>query len=171
MTPERSKGCLRTTQHEHKIKRTERADTDHEHTRPDASPNSKDNMLSELQMEKVRIDASIVDLRNSIDKATELGLVNSASSELVALQKTLQADVMTVKDDLNGYKDVDPLELDRKRKAIAAMRKKAELWTNNIELLEGWLGRVLGAEPAQLDVLRRELYGSEYLDGEGLKGL
>ncbi|KAL8814627.1 MAG: hypothetical protein Q9223_006168 [Gallowayella weberi] len=168
---ERSNGGLRTTQHQHKNKRTEMDDGDGENTRPDGSPNSKDNILSGLQMEKVMIDASIVDLQNSIDKATELGLVNNASAELVALQKILQADVMTLKDDLECYKDIDPLETDKKRKATAVMRKKAELWTNNVELLEGWLGRALGAEPAQLDLLRREFYGSEYLDGEGLKGL
>ncbi|KAL8679825.1 MAG: hypothetical protein Q9186_003941 [Xanthomendoza sp. 1 TL-2023] len=152
--------------HQRKINGTEKHDHGGKHTRPDGDPNSKDNMLFGLQMEKVMIDTSIVDLQTSIDKATELGLVTNASTELLALKKTLQADVITLKDDLEGYKDIDPMELDKKREAIAVMKRKAELWTNNIELLEGWLERALGAEPAQLDFLRREIYGAEYLDGE-----
>lgn len=145
--------------------------TSGEHTCPDGKEISKHRTVQELQAEKVVIDSSILDLHTAIDKATNLGLVSQASTALVTLQTQLQADVMILKDEVESYRDIDPWEMDKRREATALMKTKAERWTNNIELLESWLARTFSMDPTQLDWLRRECYGAEFVDGEGLKEL
>ncbi|KAL8994515.1 MAG: hypothetical protein Q9169_005544 [Polycauliona sp. 2 TL-2023] len=131
----------------------------------------KSQILSKLHSKKISLDASLVQLQSAIDKAMDLEPSLVASTELLAVQKNLQADIMALKDELEVYRDDDPRQMEKKTREIAQTRTNAERWTNNIELLEAWLDRVLGIDPCQLDCLRRECYGAEYVEGEGLKEL
>ncbi|KAL8773188.1 MAG: hypothetical protein Q9209_001864 [Squamulea sp. 1 TL-2023] len=131
----------------------------------------RSNTLLELRTEKLLLDASLVRLQIAIDKMTNLRLFRNISTEPVAFQEILQGDVMILNDELEHYRDIDPRQTEKKKGDTATMRAKAEIWTTNIELLEGWLNKVLCIDSYQLDCLRRECYGPEYVEGEGLKEL
>ncbi|KAI4226036.1 MAG: hypothetical protein L6R36_003482 [Xanthoria steineri] len=163
---------LATTQHRPRVSSKTNDDTSGKQIGPIARENDRSQELLKLRSEKLRLDASLVHLQGVVDKAMDSEpFVGTASTELFALQKTLRVDVMVLKGELEDYRDIDPQQLEKKKGEAALMRAKAERWTNNIELLEGWLGRVRGVDPHQLDCLRRECYGTEYTEGEGLKEL
>ncbi|KAI4285552.1 MAG: hypothetical protein L6R38_000573 [Xanthoria sp. 2 TBL-2021] len=162
---------LDTTQHRLRVSSKAKDDTSGKHIGPMARQNDKSQILSKLRSEKLQLDASLVHLQSVVDRAMDLEPLGTASTELFALQRTLRVDVMILKGDLEDYRDIDPQQLEKKKGEAALKRANAERWTNNIELLEGWLGRVLGIDPYQLDCLRRECYGAEYIEGEGLEEL
>ncbi|KAL8854281.1 MAG: hypothetical protein Q9221_000995 [Calogaya cf. arnoldii] len=139
----------------------------------DSSPrkNDRTQTLLKLRSEKLLLDASLMSLQTAVDKAIVSEPSKAASTELSDLQRTLQVDVMILKGELEKYRDVDPQQLEKKKGEAALLRANAERWTDNIELLEGWLSQVLAIDPYQLDCLRRECYGAEYIEGEGLKEL
>ncbi|KAL9041642.1 MAG: hypothetical protein Q9180_001142 [Flavoplaca navasiana] len=146
-------------------------ETDSEHLSSDSRQNNRSQILFQLRSEKLLLDDSLAQLQTAIYKATDQGLFEATRTELLALQTTLRVNVMALKDELEDHKDVDPQQLERKKVETAKIRASAERWTNNIELLEGWFDRVLAKDPFQLDRLRRECYGVEYVEGEGLKEL
>lgn len=61
--------------------------------------------------------------------------------------------------------------LKRKTEEIQAYRRDASLWTDNIYILEEYLGRLAGGDRELVDAVRRECYGEEYVEGEGLREL
>ncbi|KAI4274329.1 MAG: hypothetical protein LQ337_004023 [Flavoplaca oasis] len=146
-------------------------ETDSEHLSSDSRQNNKCQILFELRSEKLLLDDSLAQLQTAIYKATDQGPFDPTRTQLLALQQTLQMNVMALKDELENHKDLDPRQLERKKVETAKIRASAERWTNNIELLEGWFDRMLAKDPSQLDRLRRECYGAEYIEGEGLKEL
>lgn len=85
---------------------------------------------------------------------------------LGALRETLQEDVIALRHDVEAYKDPDPQCVTRTREEIEATRSNADKWTNNIDILEGWLCRTLGTDAGQMEQLRRDFHGAEYTEGE-----
>ncbi|KAI5284636.1 hypothetical protein KEM52_002811, partial [Ascosphaera acerosa] len=57
------------------------------------------------------------------------------------------------------------------REGIARWKAEAERWTDNIYILEGYLARLAGGDREVLDCVKRECYGEEYVEGEGLREL
>lgn len=125
--------------------------------------------LAMLNTEKKMINASIRDLEVKVKLASES--CEKSSTQLITRLETLSKDIIVLKHELENYKDVDPRRTEKKREDIDAMKAKAERWTNNIEILEGWVCRALGIGHQQLDCLRRECYGPEYMEGEALEEL
>ncbi|KAI4144642.1 MAG: hypothetical protein LQ341_002607 [Variospora aurantia] len=122
-----------------------------------------------LQSEKMIVHASIHDLEAQIGM-TSRSRPNGNSVEILhALTETLQEDIAALRHHVEAYKDADPRCVEEKREGTEAMRLQAERWTNNIEILEGWLCEVIGTE--QMDRLREECYGANYVEGEGLGDL
>lgn len=115
------------------------------------------------------VHASIHDLEAQIEM-TSRSRPNGNSIEILhALKETLQEDIAALRHHVEAYKDADPRCVEEKREGTEAMRLQAERWTNNIEILEGWLCEVIGTE--QMDRLREECYGADYVEGEGLGDL
>lgn len=133
---------------------------------------ARDNVLEKLKDEKERIDAAITELRERVTDATERRDDDGdGREELVILHASLTEEVLLLKEELNGYKDGDPGEIVRKNKEIKRYKEKAILWTENLELLEGWLNKVVGGDKERIEGIKRTFYGEEYEEGEGLKEL
>ncbi|KAL8656854.1 MAG: hypothetical protein Q9226_002503 [Calogaya cf. arnoldii] len=162
---------LATIRHRFRVQSNTRDDTSGKQLDSSPRTNDKTRILLELRSEKLLLDASLMSLQTAVDRAVDSEPSGAASTELSDLQRTLRVDIMVLKGQLEEYRDVDPQQLEKKKAEAALLRANAERWTNNIELLEGWLNRVLGIDPYQLDCLRRECYGAEYIEGEGLKEL
>ena len=90
---------------------------------------------------------------------------------LVTKQETLSNEVIALKKELASFADADPGEVKRKVQEVEAFKAKAERWTDNLMLLEGYMIKLVGGDTAALDGLRRECYGEQYVEGEGLAEL
>ena len=83
----------------------------------------------------------------------------------------LEEEVKGLKKELEVYKDADPGELERKQAEVEGFKARAERWTDNLFLVEGYIERLMGGSKEGMEALRRECYGQEYIEGEGLAEL
>lgn len=90
---------------------------------------------------------------------------------LITKQEVLSDEVKVLRKELSGYADNDPGEVERKTKEVEGLKAKAERWTDNLMLVEGYMSRLLNGNTEGMDGLRRECYGTEYVEGEGLAEL
>jgi phosphoenolpyruvate-protein kinase (PTS system EI component) len=93
-------------------------------------------------------------------------------AELLVRKSTLERELVRLKrqkEELaNGGMDggVEKKEADIKRGKV-----EAEAWTDNIYILEGYLAKLAGGDREIVDAIKRECYGDEYVEGEGLREL
>lgn len=133
---------------------------------------SRENMLGRLQEELAKVEGSLGELEEKVREASEKrGEDDEERGELVSEKLELDGEVKALRKELEGYKDGDPGEVERKRKEIEALQARAEVWTDNIWILEGYMINLIGGDRERLDGMKRELYGDEYVEGEGLKEL
>ncbi|KAL4781380.1 meiotic nuclear division protein 1 [Aspergillus varians] len=57
------------------------------------------------------------------------------------------------------------------RKEIEECRQRAQVWTDNISVLEEYVRRLTGGDREVVRAVQRECYGDEYVEGEGLREL
>ncbi len=134
--------------------------------------NTRNGALAKLREEKEKVDAAVHDLDSKVKEASEMREgEDGGRQELISIQTTLQEEVGVFQGELEQYKDGDPGEVVRKREDIKRLRDKAERWTDNVGLLEGWLLQRLGGDRGALEDMRRGLYEGEYVEGEGLREL
>lgn len=128
--------------------------------------------LGKLREEKEKVDAAVQELDFKVKEASEKREgEDGGRGELVSMHTALQEELRELKGELEQYKDGDPGEVVKRREEVKELREKAERWTDNIGLLEGWLLRMLGGDRMALEDMRRGLYEGEYVEGEGLKEL
>ncbi|KAL2040207.1 hypothetical protein N7G274_007110 [Stereocaulon virgatum] len=133
--------------------------------------NTRDVTMSRLKEEQGKLNAAIEELEEKVKLASELRGEDEGRTELVTQQLNLSEAVGVLRKELEGYKDNDPGEVDRKRKEIMQFEAKAERWTDNIRVLEGRLLEMMGGDREAVDGVKREVYGDEYIEGEGLREL
>ena len=80
----------------------------------------------------------------------------------------LKGHVQKLREELEGYSDMDPRALDSKRAQATKDKESATRWTENCWTVEDWLKRNLGVDRESLDGIQRQCYGSEYAEGEGM---
>ena len=132
---------------------------------------NRDTLLNGLTAEKEKVDASVELLREQVKAADAMRGKDGERHGLVTTQVQLEGEVVALKKELEGYKNGDPEEVERKRKEVDVFKIGAERWTDNIAILEGRLKGMLGGSAEHLEAVQREVYGSEYIEGEGLKEL
>ena len=133
---------------------------------------SRDNVLGKLKEELGKVQDSLGELEAKVREASEKrGEDDEDRGRLVSAQLELNGEVEILKKELEGYKDGDPGEVERRRKESVALQAKAEVWTDNIGILEGYALGLMGGDREYLNAVKRELYGDEYVEGEGLKEL
>ncbi len=137
---------------------------------------ARDGELGKLAEEKAKVEAAVAELKGKVEEASEKRKEeeveeNSTREEMGKEQARLGEEVVVLREELNQYKDGDPGELDRKKEEIRMCKEKAERWTDNLMILEQWLGQVLGGDREKMEGIRRTYYGDEYVEGEGLKEL
>lgn len=54
---------------------------------------------------------------------------------------------------------------------LALLRQTAQMWTDNIYILEEYLGKLAGGDREIMAAVQQECYGGEYVEGEGLREL
>lgn len=130
------------------------------------------NTLRKLKDEKEKLDSAMVELRARVNEATNRREEDgNGREELITMQAQLTEQVLRLNEELNQYKDSDPDEVVRKKREIEQHKEKAYRWTENLELLEGWLMKVVGGDTERVEGIKRMFYGDQYIEGEGLKEL
>lgn len=130
--------------------------------------------LAKLRAEMEGATKAVCDLEGKVAAARAESADGEEEGEremLVTKQETLSNELIILKRELAGYADADPGEVERKIKEVKAFKAKAERWTDNLMLVEGYMTKLLGGDTAALDGLRRECYGEQYVEGEGLAEL
>ena len=132
---------------------------------------NRENIIDCLEAEKEKIDAAVRSLKAQVEAADTTRGQDDEREELLKSNAQLEEDVAVLKKELEGFKDGDPTEVERKRKEMDEFKAAAERWTDNIGILESRLRGMLGGNLEQLEAVQRETYGSEYVEGEGLMDL
>ena len=133
---------------------------------------SRSNTLEKLHEEKDKINAAVQELDIKVKEASEQREGEDGErAEAVRMHTALREEVEALKGELEQYKDGDPGEMVTRKEEVKRFREKAERWTDNIGILEGWVLQMLGGDRGSLEEMRRGLYESEYVEGEGLKEL
>ena len=133
--------------------------------------NTRDVALSDLKAEKGKIEAGVQELEERLREADEKRGEDDGRAELASQKMVLDAEVVEMGKELEGYRDCDPVEVERRMREVHGFRAAAERWTDNILILEGYLKELLGGDAEALDGLKRQVYGAEYVEGEGLREL
>jgi hypothetical protein len=69
--------------------------------------------------------------------------------------------------DVVAYSEHDPVEMDKKNGEIQKCRADAEVFTDHILSMEGWLKQQMGGDREQMDNIKRMCYGDEFDEEEG----
>ena len=132
---------------------------------------TREVVMEKLRDEKLKVDSTLVELDAAVKEARALKGDDPDREGLVEKRLLLEHEVGVLRKELEGYKDGDPGEVERRRKEIKVLQAKAERWTDNIDILEGQMLSLMGGDREKLDGIRREIYGNEYIEGEGLREL
>ncbi|WEW59750.1 hypothetical protein PRK78_005230 [Emydomyces testavorans] len=138
----------------------------------------RDKVRSALAKDLEKINRAVAELESKVGMAKEeAGYGQSAEeeaerAELLAKKAATEAEVIRLKRELDQYEsgkvggDIDMMEADIKR-----WKAEVEMWTDNIYILEEYMKKLVGGDREVLEALRRECYGDEYVEGEGLREL
>lgn len=118
--------------------------------------------------EKVEVLRGQVGERKAADQEAEAEADGEGRDELRGRVEGLRGEVDALKVELGRFEEGDPAALEEMRREVERARQRAEVWTDNCWVLEGWVRDELGADREAVDGLRRECYGNEYVEGEGL---
>lgn len=67
--------------------------------------------------------------------------------------------------------DTGSKSVQEKKAELPALHEAALMWTNNIYVLEEYLGKLAGGDREIMAAVQQECYGDEYVEGEGLREL
>lgn len=110
--------------------------------------------------------------RDEAAKAGEEGDDEAEREELLRRKAELAAEVRKLRADEDALRDAGGVGgVKRKMEETSVCKQDASLWTDNIYILEEYLGKLAGGDRELVDTVRRECYGDEYVEGEGLQEL
>lgn len=132
---------------------------------------TRDDVMRKLRDEKMKVDAALQELEGKVKGASALRDEDPDREVLIEKRLLLEHEVGDLNQELEGFKDGDPGEVERRRKEIKVLRSKAERWSDNIGILEGQMLNLMGGDKEKLEGIKREVYGDEYVEGEGLREL
>ena len=132
--------------------------------------------LTQLREEKEKIQKCMEELERKVEVAAkekdeEGNGQDGERDELLKLFDEDKNELDSLKTELGNHKDGDPEEVVRKKADVESLKLRAARWTDNIYCLEGYLREVTGGDMEAVEGVRRTCYGSEYMEGEGLKEL
>ena len=133
--------------------------------------NARDVTLGSLKAEKGKLEAAVEELEGKMRDASEKRGVDDGRAELADRKIVLDSEVVELRRELESYKDSDPVEVEKKAKEVGGFKAAAERWTDNIMILEGYLKDLMGGNTESMDEVKRQVYGNEYVEGEGLREL
>ncbi|GAB1742678.1 hypothetical protein NU219Hw_g8390t1 [Hortaea werneckii] len=104
------------------------------------------------------------------DEEDMLDTCGESREELNMTKHDLETKTKRLQNELAAYSDVDPTELERKRRQIEAMKGESEEYTDHIYAMDGWFKEMLNGDGEALTALRMSFFAEEYdEEAESLK--
>lgn len=134
---------------------------------------NRENTINKLCEEKMRVDAAVEELEAKVKEASAARNEDGEEGreELVEMHSQLQSEVRALRAELATYSENDPMEVVRRKEDVEACKIRAGRWTDNIYMLEAYMKEITGGDREQIEGIRAMFYGSEYVEGEGLREL
>ncbi|KAF5856058.1 hypothetical protein ETB97_007979 [Aspergillus alliaceus] len=143
----------------------------------------RERRVEELQKEVDRVRRSNEELDQQLavrkrqkeeDEATleagEREKLMREKAELDAECGRLRTEWLTVSTrEKEGERDLLNKGIQELKDEVQEFRREAEMWTDNIYVLEGYIKKVAGGDREVIEAIQRECYGEEYVEGEGLR--
>jgi hypothetical protein len=85
---------------------------------------------------------------------------------LTSRHAELLKDLDGLRQELAGYSDSDPAEVDNKRQEIGQCKQDAEKWTDQIQSMEGWFKEQTNGDKEQMSGIMKMCYGDEFDEEE-----
>lgn len=137
--------------------------------------------LTQLQKEAEKVQASYEEVGSTLalqeaKRAEEEGEANADDGiereKLLRQKHDLEKKVQKTRADWKASTDnTDTKSMQEKKVELQPLREKAQVWTDNIYVLEEYLNKLAGGDREIMAAVQRECYGEEYVEGEGLGDL
>ena len=136
------------------------------------------------EVEKVRASYEEVGLKLASQRAKQeeeaeanMGRVGDGEKQREDLQRQRQELEKTVRELQTEWNrscsssssSPDSKTAQEKKAELETLRQTAEMWTDNIYILEAYLGKLAGGDREIMAAVQQECYGEEYVEGEGLR--
>ncbi|PGH27024.1 hypothetical protein AJ80_01209 [Polytolypa hystricis UAMH7299] len=137
----------------------------------------REKLKASLVKEAEKVDKVIAELEARKQGAlNEIGTVDRHEQrereELAARKEELEAELAKLRAEEERFVHGDKAAvMEKKEMDVTRWKAEAELWTDNIYILEEYLGKLAGGDREVVESVKRECYGDEYVDGEGLREL
>ena len=141
---------------------------------PSEEKKAVEGLLQGVKAERDKLYRGLEELKIKITEAKKEREGDDGGSDRKELTETVseeKSQVEGLRRELEGYSDSDPSEVLRKMGEVGDFKTSAERWTNNIYVVEGYIGELSGGDREALEEMRRTFYGKEYVEGEGLREL
>ncbi|KAF2720303.1 meiotic nuclear division protein 1 [Polychaeton citri CBS 116435] len=106
--------------------------------------------------------------REGNEEGNDVSTSGETRMGLEAEKAALEAEVTKLRKEVAAYGDNDPTELERKREQVTSLRQQAEVATDDVYSIEGYLTGVLGMDAEGMKELRKMFYGDEFDEEEGV---
>lgn len=139
----------------------------------------REAVREKLEKEREKISKGVTEVEEKMDEVRrarreEEGEERDGDKEervgLVARRQELEAEVGRLRVEEEGFQAAGSGGgVERMWEEVEMWKGVAGLWTDNIYILEEYLGKLAGGDREIVDAVRRECYGDEYVEGEGLR--
>jgi hypothetical protein len=127
--------------------------------------------VEELEMELQEKVAATKGAGSDEDDAAAAEAEAEQRKSLMQRRDALIAEVKKIRADEEILMAGGAAGIRRKREVIETAKQEATIWTDNIYILEQYLTKLASGDRDLVDALKRECYGDQYEEGEGLREL
>ncbi|KAF2142194.1 uncharacterized protein K452DRAFT_333004 [Aplosporella prunicola CBS 121167] len=147
---------------------------------PSEAKKAKEDLIAKSTEERDKANDTVAELKakvgeaNAVREDEEDMLMGGGEDRetLTTRLAALEGELKTLKKELAGYSDNDPVEVEKRRAEAEAYRKAAEAWTEQIQSMEMWFKEQTAGDREAMVQLKMTYYGDEYdEEEEGLKEL
>lgn len=130
---------------------------------------SRETTLASLRETEAKLAASVETMNEQLGKFAMSEEEKQEHQQLMAELDVEKAEVVALEAELDGFRDGDPEVLGSRKRDAEKIKALAMRATDNIYVLEQTVKQMVGGDHEQLENLKRDMYGEEYVEGEGLK--
>jgi DNA repair exonuclease SbcCD ATPase subunit len=137
----------------------------------------RERRLEQLQKEVDRARSNYEDVEKQLavrkrEKEEEGDLEEGEREELIRKNAELEEDCKRLRAQWLAVSDSSTGKgIQEMRDEVQEFQQQAQMWTDNIYVLEGYLRKLAGGDREVIAAVQRECYGDEYVEGEGLREL
>lgn len=142
-----------------------------------------ENAMEKLFKDVERARRTVQELESEVEQKTAAlqpnGAMDDESREKErAERKALMTRKQSLSEEVKKLKEQEDVQhasgvagIETKKHEIQVYKEMAAMWTDNIYILEQYLMKLADGDRDLVDKIKRECYGEEYVEGEGLREL